>query len=202
MKTRISAFAAAAVAVAALPLGAAAAGFSAFAGFKDTETFDSSVEFGGQLEFDFVPCLTLVGRGAWAGDFDDVSLGRGFAAHDLSVVPVEVGLLVRPPQLFGFLGIYGGGGAGWYYVPGFDVLSGKKLVAETEETTDLVGFWAGGGLEVGTENFHVFAEAKYTGAKKNDVDFKFKDGHDPHGRLSGTVDLSGMTYSAGIRVSW
>ena len=193
---------AAAIAAAALPFSASAAGFSVFGGMKDTKTFDSSVEVGGQLEFDFVPCLTLVGRGAWAGDFDDVSLGKGYVAHDISVVPVEVGLMLRLPEVCDFLGIYGGAGAGWYYVPGFDVMSGKRLVAEMDDVTDLVGFWACGGLEVGTENFHVFAEAKYTGADKDDIDFKFKKGYQPSGNLSGTVDLSGMTYSAGIRVSW
>lgn len=204
MNKTLVASAAAAVALTFAPSRAGAAGLGAFVGYMDTETLGSSIEFGGQIEFDFVPCITLIGRGAYAGGFDDLKIA-GPDAHkavDLSVVPAEVGLMLRPPELFGFLGIYAGGGAGWYYMPGFDVKSGSALVAETEETTDLVGWWVCAGLEVGVPSFHVFLEAKYTGVKKDEIEFEFKDGYAPSGKLSGGIDLSGMTYAAGLRVDW
>ena len=203
MKTAKPILAAALAAALSLPAVSSAAGLGAFVGFRDTETLDSSVEFGGQIEFDFVPCLTLIGRAAYAGDFDDIELaGGGFKASDVALVPAEVGLMLRPPELFGFLGIYAGAGAGWYFLPGFDVVAGDRTLAETKDVTDLVGYWICGGVEVGVPSFHVFAEARYTHAKKDDVDFDMKEGYGSSGSLSGDIDLSGMTYALGLRVDW
>ncbi len=197
---------AALAAAALLPLSASAAGIGAYGGFMDTELLGESVIVGGQLELDFAPCVSVLVRGGYAGDFDDLSISSAKGAptirgEGLELVPVEVGALIRPPEIFGFLGIYGGAGAGWYYVPGFDVKLGDRRLAETEEVTDLVGWWALVGLEAGVPNFHVFAELKYAAAVEDDLEVEFRNVRNL-GNLSIDMDLTGLAVLVGVRVSW
>ena len=195
----------AAAALLLLPAPAArAAGIGAFAGVMDTDLLEDSPVYGGQLEFDFFPCVSLLIRGGYADGFDDLEI-KGPAgtlrAEEISLVPVEAGLLLRPPALFGILGIYAGGGAGWYCLPGFDVYAGKNRIAETDDVTDLVGWWALGGIELGVPSFRVFGEVKYMGAEKDGIDIEFRDVRDK-GNLKADVDLSGVAFLVGVRVAW
>ena len=183
---------------------ARAAGIGAYAGRMDTKALDESLVYGAQLDFDFVPCLSLLVRGGYASDFDDfkfVGSSGTLVADDLAVVPVEAGLLFRPPMVFGILGVYAGGGVGWYGIPGFDVRSGGKTVAETDDVTDLVGWWVAAGVEVGTAGFHLFGEVKYQRAEEKDLDIEFRDRTDM-GSLRADMDLTGVTLLAGVRFSW
>lgn len=197
---------AAAAAAALLPLSASAAGLGAYGGVMDTELLGDSTVFGAQVELDFAPCVSVLVRGGYAGDFDDLSISSekgvpSVRGVDLALVPVELGALIRPPELFGFLGIYAGGGAGWYFVPGFDVKSGDRLVAETEDIDDLIGWWALAGIEAGVPNFHVFAEVKYAHAVDDDLEVDFRNVRD-RGNLSIDMDLTGVSVLVGVRVSW
>ena len=181
-----------------------AAGIGAYVGKMDTKALDESLVYGAQLDFDFVPCLSLLVRGGYANDFDDyrfVGSSGTLVADDLAIVPVEAGLLLRPPMILGVLGVYAGGGVGWYGIPGFDVRSGGKVVAETDDVTDLVGWWASAGLEIGVPSFRVFGEVKYQSAEEKDLDIEFRDRRDM-GSLRADMDLKGVTLLAGVRFSW
>ncbi len=185
-------------------VSARAAGIGAFVGKMDTDTLGKSLVYGAQLDFDFVPSLSLLVRGGYANDFDDyafVGSSGTLVADDLAIVPVEAGLLLRPPMVFDCLGIYGGGGVGWYGIPGFDVRGGDKTVAETDDVWDLVGWWVAAGVEVGTESFRVFGEVKYQSAEEKDLELEFKDRSDM-GSLRSDMDLAGVTFLAGVRVAW
>ncbi len=185
-------------------VSARAAGIGAYVGQMDTDALDKSLVYGAQLEFDFFPCISLLVRGGYAGDFDDyrfVGSSGTLVADDLAIVPVEAGLMLRPPALFGFLGVYAGGGVGWYGIPGFDVLADGRTVAETDDVTDLVGWWASAGVEIGVPSFCVFGEVKYQSAEEKDLDIEFKDRRDM-GSLRADMDLAGVTFLAGVRFSW
>jgi len=183
---------------------ARAAGIGAYAGQMDTKALDESLVYGAQLDFDFIPCVSLLLRGGYANDFDDFSFvgtSGTLVADDLAIVPVEAGLLLRPPMVLGVLGVYAGGGVGWYGIPGFDVKSGGRTVAETDDITDLVGWWAAAGVEIGVPSFRVFGEVKYQSAEEKDLDIEFKDRRDI-GNLRADMDLAGVTFLAGVRFAW
>ena len=185
-------------------VSARAAGAGVWVGKMDTDALGDSLAYGGQLEFDFFPCVSLLVRGGYANDFDEfrfVGSSGTLVADDLAIVPAEAGLMLRPPPLFGLIGVYAGGGAGWSGIPGFDVKSGKKTVAETDDVTDLVGWWVSAGLEVGVPAFRVFGEVKYQSAEEKDLDIEFKDRRDI-GNLRADMDLAGVTFLAGIRIAW
>ena len=183
---------------------ARAAGAGVWAAKMDTDALGDSLAYGAQLEFDFLPCVSLLLRGGYANDFDEfkfVGSSGTLVADDLAIVPVEAGLILRPPPLFGLVGVYAGAGAGWYGIPGFDVKSGRKTVAETDDVTDLVGWWASAGVEVGVPAFRVFGEVKYQSAEEKDLDIEFKDRRDI-GNLRADMDLAGVTFLAGVRFAW
>ena len=185
-------------------VSASAAGVGAYVGKMDTDALDESLVYGAQLEFDFFPCISLLVRGGYANDFDDfkfVGSSGTLVADDLAIVPVEAGLMLRPPALFGFLGVYAGAGAGWYGIPGFDVRADGKVVAETDDVTDLIGWWVAAGVEFGTTGVHLFGEVKYQCAEEKDLDIEFKDRRDM-GNLRADMDLEGVTFLAGIRIAW
>lgn len=185
-------------------VAARAAGIGAYVGKMDTDALDESLVYGAQLEFDFFPCVSLLVRGGYANDFDEfkfVGSSSTLVADDLAIVPAEAGLMLRPPALFGLVGLYAGGGAGWYGIPGFDVKSGRKVVAETDDVTDLVGWWASAGVEIGVPSFRVFGEVKYQSAEEKDLDIDFKDRRDM-GSLRADMDLTGVMLLAGIRIAW
>ena len=161
-------------------VAARAAGIGAYVGKMDTDALDESLVYGAQLEFDFFPCVSLLVRGGYANDFDEfkfVGSSGTLVADDLAIVPAEAGLMLRPPPLFGLVGVYAGAGAGWYGIPGFDVKSG------------------------GVPAFRVFGEVKYQSAEEKDLDIDFKDRHDI-GNLRADMDLTGVTLLAGIRIAW
>ena len=188
-----------------LAAGAArAAGIGAYVGKMDTDALGDGAVYGAPLEFDFFPCVSLLVRGGSANGFDEfkfVGSSGTLVADELAIVPAEAGLMLRPPPLFGLVGVYAGAGAGWYGIPGFDVKSGRKTVAETDDVTDLVGWWASAGLEIGVPSFRVFGEVKYQSAEEKDLDIDFKDRHDL-GNLRADMDLTGVTLLAGIRIAW
>ena len=206
---------------AAFALQAAAGGIGFWGGSMDTETFGKGFAAGAQVEVGTVPWVSLLLRGGYAGGFDDVTLrDAGFTAganarkilqrvgadsaaaemEDFGLVPLEVGLVLRPTALFGVIGVYAGAGAGYYYLPGFDIVDrGAKI--STDEASDLFGWWALAGADIGISFFHVFAEAKYTSAKNDDETFDI-DWHGAAGAVRGDIDLTGLTVLGGIRFEW
>ena len=214
---------AAAVTFAAIALPTAArAGIGAWGGIVDTETFEKGFAVGGDIEVEALPWVFLRVRGGYEGGFDDLSLSEaGFKPgntarrvledigmdpemakmKDFSVVPVEGGLMLRPPALFGVIGVYGGGGAGWYFLPGFDVSYHGRTVS-TDAVTDMVGWWAAAGAEINFPVVKVFAEAKYRSASKDGETFDLDFANGKAGAFRGDVDLTGLTILGGIRLSW
>ncbi len=186
-------------------VSARAAGAGAYVGKMDTDALGDSLVYGAQLEFDFFPSVSLLVRGGYASDFDEykfVGSSGTLVAEDLTIVPVEVGLMFRPMELaFNEFGVYVGGGAGWYGIPGFDVRSDRAVVAETDDVTDLLGWWVAAGVEFGTTGIHLFGEVKYQCAEEKDLDIEFKNRADM-GNLRADMELTGVTFLAGIRFDW
>ncbi len=214
----LSAFAAAAL----VAQPALAGGIGFWGGQMDTDTFGKGVVGGGQLELDAAPWVSLLVRGGYASGFDDISLSEaGFVPgvnarrvfdtvgvnlsraqiEDFAVAPVEGGVLLRLPAIFDVIGIYGGAGAGWYFLPGFDIKSGDRKVS-VDSVTDMVGFWALGGVDVGISFFHLFAEAKYVSAKKDGETFDLDWVRGDSGAVRADIDLSGLTVLGGVRFEW
>ena len=186
-------------------VSARAAGAGVWAAKMDTDALGDSLVYGAQLEFDFFPSVSLLVRGGYASDFDEykfVGSSGTLVAEDLTIVPVEVGLMFRPMELaFNEFGVYVGGGAGWYGIPGFDVRSDRAVVAETDDVTDLLGWWVAAGVEFGTTGIHLFGEVKYQCAEEKDLDIEFKNRADM-GNLRADMELTGVTFLAGIRFDW
>ena len=188
----------------------ALAGFSigGFGGIMDTELLGEGVYYGGQIEFGVEP-LSFILRAGCADEFDafesndaKYSNVRGitdridFDTDDFCVIPLEFGALLRFPEIIPMLGIYGGGGVGYYYIPALDIYSGHHRVDETDPVDDLVGWWACGGVELNLDPLYIFAEAKYVDAC-DDVEIGWG-----HYHTTTEVDLSGWTALIGVRIGW
>lgn len=206
---------AAAAAIAAFA-STACAGFSigAFGGKMDTEMLGKGTVFGAQIEAGVEP-VSFILRGSYADDFDELDFsGREFAnvrrlAHlagvDLSkaeldefcIVPIEAGLLLRLPEgILPLVGLYGGGGVGYYYIPAIDIVSNHRRIDETDPVDDLIGYWFCAGAELDLSPLHIFAEAKYVHAC-DDVDVGW-GGH----TIKQEIDLTGLTFLIGARIGW
>ena len=215
MNRKQSSAIAAAAAIAAFA-STACAGFSigAFGGKMDTELLGKGTIYGAQIEAGVEP-ISFILRGSYADDFDELDFSRKeFAdirslAHlsgidlskvrldDFCIVPIEVGMLLRLPEgILPLVGLYGGGGVGYYYVPAIDMVANNRRIDETDPIDDLVGFWLCAGAELDLSPLHIFAEAKYVDAC-DDVDVGW-GGH----TIKHEIDLTGWTYMIGARIGW
>ncbi len=198
----INAIAAALAASVALP---AFAGFSigGFGGVMDTELLGEGTYYGGQIEAGVEP-ISFIIRGGVADDFDEFfydKIGyKGPNHYDLDefcILPLEAGVLLRLPEgILPLIGIYGGGGVGYYYIPAIDIYSHHHRISETDPVDDLVGYWACAGVELDLSPVHVFAEAKYVDAC-DEVGVGWDDHH-----FTYEIDLTGWTCILGVRIGW
>ena len=116
---------------------------------------------------------------------------------DFGIVPIELGAIVRFPVLGNFVDIYGGGGVGYYFIPGIKVRT-SSFSFEIDNVDDIWGGWACVGVEASLAIVHVFAEAKYTWAS-SEKEIVF-DGRDLGTSID--IDLSGMTFLVGLRLGF
>lgn len=208
-------------------LGAFAAkadSLGAYVGTMDTQLLGAGDIVGGIFEFEPLPLVAIQFRGGYAGSFDQIDLGTvdydnlpqstqgatssilnflnssgSVELEDFCVIPLEIGLVGKLP-LFGFLGVYAGGGVGYYVVPAFDIASEGGFSA-SEDIDDISGYWGLVGIEAGFPSLCFFAEAKYTSIVEEDLDIEVEyAGYT--GTLTADIDLSGMTYLAGVRLKW
>lgn len=201
-----------------------AGSFGAYMGSMDSKLLGLGEIVGGILELDPVPFVSIQLRGGYASSFDKIDLGtinldnlpedsqlftqqmlaqldlaNQFELEDFCIIPLEIGLIGRMPIL-GFFSAYIGGGVGYYIVPAFNVVS-KDGFSVSENIADISGLWGLIGIEAGLPNLCVFAEMKYTQMVKEDLEIQVEYGG-YNGILTADLDLSGMTYLAGIRVKW
>lgn len=186
-------------------------------GTMDTDAFDKGDYYGAQLECGLGP-ISAVLRGGYASNFesldfeksgmissptmsnflDSLGINPKYAKFDdFGIVPIEAGAIVRFPLLGNFVDIYGGGGVGYYFIPGVKARS-SLFSFETDDIDDLWGGWACVGVEASLTIVHVFAEAKYTWASaEKEIVYNGKD-------LGSSldIDLSGMSFLVGLRLGF
>ncbi len=216
-----------AVAVALSFIGASTASadsLGAYVGTMDTQLLGSGEIVGGIFEFEPLPFVAIQIRGGYANSFGKLDLGNinydnlpsstrwiteallrnlnsagEVELEDFCVIPLEIGL-VGKLSLFGFAGVYAGGGVGYYVVPAFDIAS-EGGFSTSENIDDISGYWGLVGVEAGLPNLCIFAEAKYTHIIEEDLDIDVEyAGYS--GTLTADVDLSGMSFLAGVRLKW
>lgn len=197
---------------------------AAYTGTMDTQLVGTGDIVGGIFEVELVPGLAIQLRGGYADSFGQLDLGtvnydnlppetRGITQailndlnsagkvelEDFCIVPLEVGLVGRVPFL-GFVWVYAGGGAGYYVVPAFDFASDGGFSA-SEDIDYFSGYWGLVGVEAGFPHLCLFAEAKYTKIVQKDIDIDVEY-YGYTGTLTADVDLSGMSFLAGVRIKW
>jgi hypothetical protein len=224
MKTIQKTFLAIIAAAALAPMSARASALSAYWGSMDTELFGKGDLVGGSLEFSPVPFMSIQLRGGYADGFDEFNIKTppiaGMSSEearisnlvfsqldkasrmelkDFSIVPLEIGLIGRISML-GFFGVYGGGGYGYYVVPAFEVSNGSNSDYR-KSLDDISGYWGLVGVEAGLPNLKLFAEAKFSKIKADDVEIELEyAGY--KGNIVADIDLSGVTYLVGVRLQW
>lgn len=174
-------------------------------GAMDTESFSTGVESGLRIELggDNLGVLFRIGHADGFDEFEPKNKdthGDAWRHHrhadEFSIIPLEVGLVLRTPSIAGFR-FYGGAGVGYYFIDFED----NEWYGDThDDVDDVFGWWALGGVEFGVAPVEFFLEAKYTGAsEKEDVYFR-----DHISRLEQRekvdVDLSGVSVLAGVRI--
>ncbi|MGI5868698.1 MAG: hypothetical protein ACOX9C_04540 [Kiritimatiellia bacterium] len=177
-------------------------------GMMDTEMLGEGDIVGGSLEISPVPFFSLQLRASYADHFEGITE----FAHDLlphvrhtlkieefSVVPLELGIVGRFPIL-PYVGIYGGGGWGYYVIPTFEAVSATDF-SIAEDIDDISGWWWLLGAEAGLHPLYVFVEAKYTHIVADDYTVEV-DYYGIKGTLKADIDLSGTMLLAGIRLKW
>ena len=217
MKKTLALFSCIALLFGAVSTAQAGLSLAGLYGTMDTDSLDKGDYYGAQLECGLGP-ISAVLRGGYATNFDALefedsgvlgspsmsnfldSLGissKYAKFDDFGIVPIELGAIVRFPVLGNFVDIYGGGGVGYYFIPGIKVRS-SSFSFEIDNVDDIWGGWACVGVEASLAIVHVFAEAKYTWAS-SEKEIVF-DGRDLGTSLD--IDLSGMTFLVGLRLGF
>jgi len=201
-----------------------ASSIGAYYGVMDTDLLGSGNIVGGILEMDILPFTSIQFRGGYADSFGKISLrkikldrlpadtrhvaetllrdldrsGR-LELDDFCIVPLEIGVIGRL-SMFGFAGIYGGAGLGYYIIPSFDVTSrGSSSLSKSVDNP--FGYWFLVGAEAGLPIFSLFAEVKYTHILKEDlkIDVEYAG---QTGTLTADLNLSGVMFLVGARLKW
>lgn len=216
--------AATAAALVTMASAAKADSLGAYYGSMDTEMLGKGDIVGGVFEFDALPLISIQLRGGYADSFEELNdldgMINGLNAsypqlaylasyygvdryklemEDFCIIPLEVGLVGRF-TLLGTIGAYAGGGAGYYVIPAFDIISSGGFSA-SQDIDNIVGYWGVVGIEAGPPSIAIFAEAKYTHIKEDDLEIEV-DYMGYKGKLSADIDLSGVTYLVGLRFRW
>lgn len=211
-------------AFAAMASAARADSLGAYYGIMDTELLGKGDIVGGVFEFDAMPLVSIQLRGAYADSFEELDdLGGmikslnaeypqlaqlassyGLNSHDLEIddfciIPLEAGIVAKF-SLLGTIGVYAGGGAGYYVVPAFDIISSGGFSA-SQDIDNIVGYWGLVGVEAGPPGISLFAEAKYTHIKDGGLEMEI-DYLGYKGTLTADINLSGFTYLVGLRLKW
>ena len=179
-----------------------------YKGTMDTEMLGEGDIVGGIFEFSPLPYISLQFRAGYADGFEkldlavpglDLGFDDALTLEDLCIIPLEIGLVGRLP-VAGFIGIYLGGGWGYYVIPAFDIASENGFSA-SEDLDDISGYWGLVGIEAGFPKLCIFAEAKYTHIfqEEYEIDIAYL-GYD--GTITTDIDLSGITLLAGVRLKW
>jgi len=144
--------------IAALGLQSAVAsnGIGFFGSYWNTEDSDDGFGGGAKLKIELMPGLCFEVRGSY---FPDLAADEDDADIDLKVIPVEGALIVELALQEG-VNIYGGGGAGYYFMHTDVEVGGVELDVGVD---DSVGYFGIAGLELCiSEAVTLFAEGKYT----------------------------------------
>lgn len=108
--------------------------------------------------------------------------GSYFDEDDVTVIPLDVGLVLNLPLGEGPLGLYAMGGASWYF-----------LDADGFDLDDEAGWYAGGGLKLAiSEGLSVFGEAQYRSLEYT------AEGDSLDDLEKRDVDFSALTYNVGL----
>lgn len=172
-------------------LTAMAGGLGAYGSYWSTKDADAGFGGGGKLQFMLGDIIGLEIRGSY---FPDLNEEESLFKYELEVIPAEADLILAIP-LGDLLRVYGGGGAGYYFIDA--KIKGQGL-DEKVNVDDQLGWFAVGGLQVQlTEAFALFGEGKYTGIKA-----KFKG--DDVEEITDDVDmhLDGFGANVGLLLTW
>lgn len=184
-------------------------------GSMNTESFGTGFNAAARIELggENVAALLRLGR-AWLDEFDfqdHVEFERNGSSvlnkGRIGLDQYEFGVLLRTPDFAGFHA-YGAAGAGYYTI-------NADHWRDDDASEHALGWWALVGLEYdivakreaqvglsikGKKGLSVFVETKYTSAsKEKDVHFQDEISHmERNDHID--VDLSGFTFSAGVRL--
>lgn len=149
-------------------------GLGAFVSRWDPDEGEDSDGVGGKLSLDLGEAVGIELRGTY---FDEDAL---------TVIPADAGLVLKIPLAEDAITLFGSGGATWYF-----------LDSDAGDVDDEVGWYAGGGLEIRiTDGLSIFAEAHYRSLEYTATD------DDPEELEDLDVDVTAMTYSAGLMLTW
>ncbi len=136
---------------------------------------------------DNVDSTTGGGAKLQLGDTLGLELRGSYFDDDLvTIMPADVGAFLKFPLGDSPVSLYGQGGVTWYFLDSDDV-----------EIDDEVGWYAGGGVEIGLgDGLALFAEAQYR-------QFEYTaEGDDPEELDENAVDVNALTYSAGLLLTF
>lgn len=166
----------------------------------ELDRFDGDGAFGGGLVaqfrlFDYL-AIELRGSGYFASRYEDVYVaGEGWYENTttLSIIPLEAGLVAFLP-LGKTFSLYGGPGAGYYFIDGeFTSEQGPWTRYYDADLDDDFGFYALVGARAQlARNVALYFEGKYTWVETSadrDVDFL---------GIAQDLDLSGIAFNAGM----
>lgn len=171
---------------------AQAGAIGGFGGTIDTADFGEGTSVGAKLEADLFGPVAIELRGSYSYDFDQEELGL----DDFVLYGAEAGLRIRVP-LGKYLSLHAGAGGGYFVMPEFDVTLEDGTVMSSD-IDDAPGVYGLGGMEMGSENFRIFAEAKYLFLRPELVETDFLENH----FTPIDTDLSGVSLLAGVLVRW
>lgn len=170
-----------AVACVSLALGsgaAFAAGLGLFVSQWTPDEGDDTIGGGAKLEFGGDTAALEI-RGSYFETDED-------AGPTVTLIPADIGLVLRLPIGDSPLSLHAMGGATWYFLDSDDV-----------DLDDEAGWYAGGGLQISiSEDVALFAEAQYRSLEYT------AEGDDPDELEENDVDFSAMTYNAGLMFAW
>lgn len=176
---------------AALVCQAQAGAVGVYMGRTSTSDFGDAKTMGAKLEASLIGPVGLEFRGNYYWDFDDKNLNL----DDFKMFSGEVGLIGRLP--LGIFSLHGGGGAGYYVMPSFDMVMPNGVVLKSD-IDDTPGAYLLVGIETGTPLVRLFAEAKYLMLKPKLV----RAEHLEYWHSKIDTDLSGLTFQAGLMIRW
>ena len=164
-------------------------GWGLFASYWDPKDGSSAVGPGIKLSIEMVSAIQM---GVRVSYFDDIGKDQNGADVQLQAIPIEMDLVLNMPVMETGK-VYGGLGLGYYMLDADIKLdNGSKPDADPG---DKVGYYFILGAEFEVQEFAaVFAEAKYTVVKADDITV------DADGLNNGKLD--GLGANLGLMITW